>query len=116
MNSCLVIPVEAVCLYILDESGIVYKYDGDLPKLYKVLRRELQIDPALCTDDNFKQILSGLISIVNGLSSVRNLMSDAHGKVKGGYYKPAKRHAILAINAAKVVSEFIYSSWKNKKK
>ena len=107
--------VETVCLNVLDESGIVYKYDGDLPKLYKASYKELQLDPALYQDDCFKQILSGLISIVNGLSSVRNLMSDAHGKIGEKYYKPAKRHAVLAVNVAKVVSEFIYSSWKSKK-
>jgi len=106
--------VETVCLFILDESGIDYKYDGNLIKLYREVYKTLKMDPALYGEDYFKQILSGMISIVNGLSNMRNVMGDAHAKSKKKYYKPAERHAILAVNIAKVISEFIYMSWKSR--
>jgi hypothetical protein len=72
------------------------------------------MDPSLYLQDSFKQILSGIISIINGLSNLRNVMSDAHGKSKVKYYKPTERHAILAVNIANVISEFLYASWKSR--
>jgi len=106
--------VESVCLFILDESNIRYEYDGSLIKLYKEVYKALKMDPALYQEDCFKQILSGIISTINGLSNIRNVMSDAHGRSKTKYYKPTERHAILAVNSAKVISEFIYVSWKSR--
>jgi len=41
-------------------------------------------------------------------------MGDAHGRSKTKYYKPIDRHAILAVNIAKVISEFLYTGWKSK--
>ncbi len=72
------------------------------------------MDPAHYPEDCFKQILSGIISIIDGLSNLRNVMSDAHGKSKTKHYKPAARHAILAVNITKTISEFLYASWKSR--
>jgi hypothetical protein len=108
--------VESTCLFIKGESEVSYKFSGDLTKLYKEVSKLLEMDPALYQEDCFKQILSGITSIINGLSSLRNKMSDAHGKQKAKYYKPSERHAIFAVNVAKAISEFIYSSWKSKNK
>lgn len=106
--------VESVCLFILEESKIPYESDGNLIKLYKEVYKLLKMDPALYQEDCFKQILSGIISIINGLSNLRNVMSDAHGRPKTRYYKASDRHAILAVNLAKVISEFLYATWKSK--
>ena len=106
--------VESNYLYILDEIGIPYKFDGYLIKLYKEVCKVLKMDPAIYQEDCFKQILSGIISIMNGLSNLRNVMGDAHGRSKSKYYKPTDRHAVLAVNIAKVISEFLYTSWKSK--
>ncbi|MFH0931584.1 MAG: abortive infection family protein, partial [Candidatus Zixiibacteriota bacterium] len=102
-------------LYILEESKIPYKSDGDLIKLYKEVYKVLKMDPATYQENCFKQILSGIISIVNGLSNLRNVMSDAHGKSKSKYYKPSDRHAILAVNVARIISEFLYACWKSRR-
>ncbi|WP_230869438.1 abortive infection family protein [Iocasia frigidifontis] len=67
-------------------------------------------------NDSLKQISSGFFSIINGISSLRNELSDAHGKLKKGYYKPEYRHAMLAVNSSKTTSEFLYSSWENRNK
>ena len=106
--------VESICLYILDESKIPYKFDGNLIKLYKEVCKVLKMDPAMYQEDCFKKILSGIISIMHGLSNLRNVMSDAHGKTKTEHYKPTDRHAVLAVNIAKVISEFLYTSWKSR--
>lgn len=106
--------VESICLYILEESRILYEFDGNLIKLYKEVYKVLKMDPAMYQKDCFKQILSGIISIMNGLSNLRNVMGDAHGRSKTKYYKPTDRHAILAVNIAKVISEFLYTGWKSR--
>lgn len=106
--------VESVCLYILDECKTSCEYDGNLLKLYKETYKVLKMDPSVYPEESIKQILSGIVSIINGLSNVRNVMGDAHGRSKTKYYKPTDRHAILAVNSAKVISEFLYASWKSK--
>ena len=106
--------VESVCLFILEKSKISYKSDGNLIKLHKKVYEVLKMDPALYPYDCFKQILSGVISIINGLSNLRNVMGDAHARSERKDYKPNNRHALLAVNIAKVISEFLYTSWKGK--
>jgi hypothetical protein len=79
-------------------------YDGDLLRLYKRVQRLLNLEPGRSDiADPLKQVLGGLASIVSGLSGLRNKMGDAHVRS----YQPAKRHAVLVVNAAKTVSAFI---------
>lgn len=103
--------VESVCLFILDESKVQYKDDGNLNKLYKEVYKVLKMDPSLYQVDGLRQILSGMISIVNGISNLRNVMGDAHAKSKKKYYKPTERHALLAVNISRVISDFLYTGW-----
>jgi hypothetical protein len=83
------------------------KYDGDLVKLYKRVSKLLDLSPGRKDiSDTLKQVLRGLNSIVAGLSSARNKMSDAHVSS----YKPAKHHAKLAVKAAKTITEFLFET------
>ena len=49
-----------------------------------------------------------MIPLFNGISNLRNVMGDAHAKSKKKYYKPTERHALLAVNISKVISDFLY--------
>ena len=88
-------------------KGEKYKTDGKLGKLFTTVRKEINIDPS-STDlsDSIKQLISGLISTVEGVGSLRNEMSDAHAQS----YKPALHHAKLAVNSAKTIIDFILGS------
>ncbi len=79
-------------------------YDGDLVKLYKRIQKLLNLEPSR-TDiaEPLKQVLGGLASIVSGLAGLRNKLGDAHVRS----YQPAKRHAVLVVNAAKTLAAFI---------
>lgn len=89
-------------------TGIRQDYDGDLPKLFKRVRNLLNLDPSRQDiSDALRQLLSGLVSIVNGVSSLRNMMSDSHASS----YRPAKHHAKLAVNAAKTVTDFLFETF-----
>lgn len=106
--------VESVCYYILDDSNTEFSEDGNLIKLYKRVSEVLKMDPSIYNEDFLKQISSGFFTIINGLASLRNELSDAHGKSERKSYKPDYRHAILAVNSAKTISEFLYSSWESR--
>jgi hypothetical protein len=100
--------VEAVFEELLKSSGTeIPKHDGDLNKLFKDVKKNLNLDtnqPDL--SDTLKQMLSGLNSIVTGIAGISNKMGDRHARK----YKPAKHHALLAINTAYALCEFLLSS------
>ena len=105
--------IENICLYILDTTKTDYVHKGDLPRLYKQTAKILNMVSSQHTELMFKQILSGFVSIINGLAAIRNIHSDAHGKSSKSYYKPAKRHATFIVNSSKAVAEFLYSSYED---
>lgn len=84
------------------------RYDGDLLRLYGRVQKLLNIDPSRKDlEDAHRQILSGLIRIVNGLAAMRNIMSDAHAPK----YRAQRHHARLAVNSAKTVANFLYDTY-----
>lgn len=80
-------------------------YDGKLPNLYKKVIKLLNFEEGM--EDKIKtiysQILRGLSSSINGLSGLRNTMSDSHPLER----IPSENDALLAINEAKTVANFI---------
>ena len=81
--------------------------DGDLVKIFNRVRKLLNLDPSRQDiSDSIKQVLSGLSNIINGLATMRNKMSDAHGVT----YKPSRHHAKLAVNSAKTLADFLFDT------
>jgi hypothetical protein len=102
--------IESVCKHILDGSGVFYDDAADLPKLYKQTAETLNLAPSQHTEQVFKQILGGCTAIVEGLGSLRNRLSDAHGKGKIGT-RPASRHAELAVNLSGALATYLLATW-----
>lgn len=102
--------LEATCKHILDEQSVEYDDGADLTQLYKATARKLNLAPSQHTEQQFKQILGGAESVVNGLASLRNKISDAHaiGAVRA---RPSSRHATLCVNMAGIMSEFLISTF-----
>ena len=99
--------VEAVLVVIEKElNSNPPEYDGNLPKLYKRVQKLLNLCPEEELDHCLKQILSGFISVVSGLATLRNIVSDAHVRT----YKPAEHHARLAVNSAKTMCNFLFDT------
>jgi hypothetical protein len=89
---------------ILKANKEVPKWEGDIMKLYKPAIEALNLDVSQKDlTDTIKQVLRGLKSIIIGLSSLRNKMSDSHAPT----YEPSKHHAKLAINTAFTLCEFL---------
>jgi hypothetical protein len=100
--------LESVCKHILDDRGVVYENDGDLPGLYKLVAK-LNLSPSQHSEAVFRQILGGCTAVVEGLGALRNRLSDAHGQGKRPV-KPAPRHAELAVNLAGAVALFLVAT------
>jgi len=100
--------IEAVCVKIEAELDPNAKgNDGDLVKIFNRVRKLLNLDPSRQDiSDSLKQVLSGLSNIINGLATMRNKMSDAHGVT----YKPSRHHAKLAVNSAKTLADFLFDT------
>lgn len=98
--------LETVCKHILDDRNVEYDEKDELKKLYGLTCQQLNLAPEQHGEEIFKQILGGCRSVVQGLGSLRNSFSDAHGKSKKGY-SPEVRHASLAVNLSGAMATFL---------
>jgi hypothetical protein len=105
--------IESICLFILESvTGEKQEYDGNLIKLHKTVAVSLNMSPGDYENENIKQILSGVFSIINGVSGLRNNYSDSHGSSPSkANYKIDERHSILCVNLAKTISEYLFLSY-----
>lgn len=102
--------LETVCKRVLDETETEYADKDDLPALYKAVATKLNIAPSQHTEETFKRILGGAVSVVEGIGSLRNKIGDAHGHGKRAV-RPSARHAQLAVNLAGTIATFIVETW-----
>lgn len=99
--------IETVLKHILDDCNVTYDSNRtELPQLYKLVQKELNLAPENHQEQIFKQILSGCSGVVNGLGTIRNRLGDAHGKGTKSV-RPLPRHARLAVNLAGSMTMFL---------
>jgi hypothetical protein len=110
--------IESICLFIIEsKTKQKHDYDGNLIKLYKHVASILKMSPGDYEDNNLKQILSGVFSIINGVSGLRNEYSDSHGTSPSkASYKIDERHSILTVNLAKTITEYLFLSYEKSEK
>jgi hypothetical protein len=98
--------LETVLLSIYKRhSGDEYKFKGNLPKLSKDVLKELNLTIKPDSPFYFKNIVSGLTSVVHGVASLSNELGDRHGKI-GNSILP-REYAILICDAVKIIAEFL---------
>ncbi|MBX2801827.1 MAG: abortive infection family protein [Myxococcales bacterium] len=103
--------LEAICKQILDRCDVEYTDREDLPKLYRLVAKELNLAPSQHTEETFRKILGGCTAVVGELGSLRNRLSDAHGRGGPAPVRPAPRHAELAVNLAGSMAQFLVATW-----
>lgn len=103
--------LETVTKRILDELGETYSDTDDLPKLYSRAATALNLAPNQHSLEPIKAILGGAMNLVNGIGTLRNRMSDAHGRGGKLPVKPSPRHASLAVNTAGAVATFLVETY-----
>jgi hypothetical protein len=105
--------LESVCKHVLDDVGIDYPDDADLPKLWSMSAEALNLAPHQHQEKLFKTILGNCQSIVNSLGALRNKIGDAHGSGRRPV-KPRPRHAELAVNLAGTMAAFLIATLKER--
>jgi hypothetical protein len=100
-------------VYIADEN-LPQPQKQDLQSVWKVVRVDLGFDTKLVQDDDLKRILSGILSIVDGIGAFRTHASSAHGEGRK-VYKLKPRHARLAIHSAHTLALFVLETWDEKR-
>lgn len=99
--------LETVMKKVLDEVGEQYSEGDDLPKLYANAAKALNLAPSQHAEDAIKSILGGATKVVHGLGTLRNKMSDAHGRGGPLPVRASPRHASLAVNMAGTIATFL---------
>ncbi len=103
--------LETVCKRILDQiPGSSYTDKEDLPKLYGMVAKALNLAPDQHSEEPIKAILGGAMNLVNGIGTLRNRLSDSHGR-GGKPVRPSPRHASLAVNLAGGVATFLVETF-----
>lgn len=105
--------LESICKVYISEEGLEMPAKQDLKPVWTVVRKHLGFDPSLVEDQDLQQVLSGMISVVDGIGALRTHASSAHGAGMKSY-KLEPRHARLAVHAAHTIALFILESWKRK--
>jgi hypothetical protein len=106
--------LETVCKRILDAMSVAYTDKEDLPKLYAMAAKSLNLAPDQHTEEPIKAILGGAMNLVNGIGTLRNRLSDSHGR-GGRPIKPSPRHANLAVNTAGAVATFLVETYSERR-
>jgi hypothetical protein len=107
--------VETVCKHILDERKVSYSDTDDLSELYRLTADSLNLSPSQHTEELFRQILGGCQSVIEGLGAMRTRDGDADGTGHASF-RPAPRHAELAVNLAGTMATFLLATWESKHK
>lgn len=102
--------VETVCKHILDEAGISYPDDADLPKLHHLVSSAMNLAPSQQTADALRRMMGGIQSVVEGLAALRNRLGDAHGKATDAVL-PSSALSAFAVNLAGGTALFLVESW-----
>ncbi len=103
--------LETVTKRILDELGETYSNKDDLPKLYATAAKALNLAPSQHSEEPIKAILGGAMNLVNGIGTLRNRLSDSHGRGGRLPVKPSPRHASLAVNTAGAIATFLVETF-----
>ena len=85
--------LESLFKFYIDERGLEMPSDQTVKPLWKVVRKDLKLDPDMVADNDLKTILGGLAATLDGIGSLRTHKGSAHGrgKKKTTRWNPATR-------------------------
>lgn len=111
--------IESCCKTILDEEGVSYSKDDDVPQLASKTMNILNLlpDNVQATDrgaDAIKAVLGSLRAIPTKLAEIRNPFGSGHGK-SASFQGLEVRHAKLAVGSSITFVDFIWSTYETRK-
>jgi len=102
--------LEAFFKTYIEDNKLQWPTKRDIHPLWRVVQKDLGLDPASQTNDDLIRILGGLASVVDGIGAVRTHAGSAHGQGRTSY-KAKPRHARLAVHAAHTLLLFMMETW-----
>ncbi|PKL14635.1 MAG: abortive phage infection protein [Spirochaetae bacterium HGW-Spirochaetae-8] len=100
--------LEEVFCYVIEKKNETPSSSGDIGKLYNQVKTLYKMHQDGDTDKRINMLLSGLEKIVNAIAQMRNEISDSHG-VGSRRISIKDYHALLAVNSAITMANFILS-------
>ena len=112
--------IESCCKTILDELGIAWDKNDDVPQLTNKTMNALNLLPAnvQATDqgaDAIKAVLGNLRAIPTKLAELRNPFGSGHGK-SASFQGLEERHAKLAVGSSITFVDFVWSTFVKQQK
>lgn len=105
--------LESVFKVYIEDENLTMPQKQDLSGVWRVVREHLGFRPGDVADNDLKKILTGILSVVDGIGAFRSHVSSAHGQGRTTYnLKP--RHARLAIHSAHTLVLFVLETWDEK--
>lgn len=112
--------LESCCKQILDNQGVPYQTNWDLPKLVKETETALGIKVERFEDRRGKDasqtivmelthILNSVSKVANKLGVLRNAYGTGHGK-RGGYEALTSRYGRLAVGSSVTLVKFLFDT------
>lgn len=106
--------LETTCKQVLEERSIQYSMDLDFNQLVKKAREAVGLTPECVSDDSPAKVTAGRIlgnlgQIAHGMSELRNLYGDGHGK-SASFVSLPPRYARLAVGTATAAARFIWET------
>lgn len=98
--------LEEVFCFVIEKKNAIPPNTGNINELYKKVKDLYNMHNKPNIDKCINTLLSGLVHIVNSISEMRNIASDAHG-LGSKRFKVDEHHTRLCVNSAITMSEFI---------
>ena len=106
--------LESLFKVILDQRDVPLPTKKTIKPLWSSVQEKLGLNPASVADDDIRRILSGLMSLVDGIGALRTHAGSAHGH-GNRIYKLGPRHARLTVHAAHTLCLFVIETWEARK-
>ena len=100
--------IEEVLIYIISENKETPTDSGNINRLHQQCKSILNMQQSKEYDKRINGLLSGLEKIIENISNLRNINSDAHG-VGNNRIEIKEREAVLISNASQIFCEYLLS-------
>ena len=112
--------IESCCKTILDELGISWSKNDDVPQLTNKVLDALDLLPSSVQPseqgaDSIKAVLGNLRAIPSKLAELRNPYGSGHGK-SASFVGLEERHAKLALGCSITFVDFVWSTYESTKR
>mgnify|MGYP000863934396 CR=1 FL=1 len=99
--------LEGLLIFIFKkQTGVIYNFDGNLPKLFKDVLKILKVTNDSDSSQSFKKIVNGLLTTIQGFSELSNIASDRHGNLKKESL--TKENVTFVVNVTKSLADFLF--------